>query len=108
MKNLAVCFVVLAGLAAATPARAEGGPLGLGLEIGVPTGLSLKYYMGRSSGGSVMAIQAGLGVIERYGDDGFHVHVQVLWHPKPLATTPDFTLPVYLGVGGRVLDHDDD
>jgi hypothetical protein len=80
---------------------------GMGLMLGTPTGLSMKYYFGRSSGGSVMALQAGLGVVENFGDDGLHLHVDVLWHPAVLARTADFTLPFYVGVGGRLLEHDE-
>ena len=97
-------------LAASSPARAEGGhEFGLGLELGAPTGLAMKYYMGSSGGrGGMMALQAGLGVVENWGPDGFHLHVDVVWHPTVLARTPDFTLPFYFGVGGRVLDWNDD
>jgi hypothetical protein len=100
--------VLLVTTVAATPAHAAGDhPFGLGLELGAPTGLAAKYYLGPSSRGHMMAIQGGLGVIERYGDDGFHLHVEVLWHPAVLTRTPDFTLPFYVGVGGRLLENDD-
>ena len=91
---------------AATPrvARADEHAFGLGIELGAPTGLAMKYYLGQSSGrGGMVAIQAGLGEIESWGPDGLYVHVDVVWHPALLATTPDFTLPFYVGVGGRML-----
>jgi hypothetical protein len=101
------------GTLAAAPREAaaqEGGhAFGLGIELGAPTGLAMKYYLGRSSGrGGMVAIQAGLGEIESWGPDGLHVHVDVVWHPALLATTPDFTLPFYVGVGGRLLHWRDD
>ncbi len=97
-------------MAAPTVAHAEppDRPFGLGLMLGAPSGLSAKYYLGHSSGGSAVALQAGLGVIEEVGDDGLHFFVEVVWHPTVLARTPSFDLPFYLGVGGRVLEHDND
>jgi hypothetical protein len=108
---LAVVAVSIAAATTSTTAHAAEGnahPFGLGIEVGAPTGLTAKYYLGRSRGGTMMALQFGVGAIERYHDDGLHLHVDVLWHPAVLARTPEFTLPLYLGVGGRVLQHDDD
>jgi len=77
-------------------------PFGLGVELGAPTGLAAKYYLGNR-----MALQMGVGVIEEWRDsDGLHLHAEMLWHPAILARTPSFTMPFYLGVGGRVLKHD--
>jgi hypothetical protein len=106
--RLAALLVVVSVLAfAPRVARAEGGDhaFGLGIELGAPTGLALKYYLGRSSGrGGVVALQAGLGEIRGWGDgEGVHLHLDVVWHPTVLARTPDFTLPFYVGVGGRLL-----
>jgi hypothetical protein len=105
--RLGFVLSLLVALVAMAPreARAEAGhAFGLGIELGAPTGLAMKYYMGQSSGrGGMVAIQAGLGEIESWGPDGLYVHVDVVWHPALLATTPDFTLPFYVGVGGRLL-----
>jgi hypothetical protein len=106
----AALFVIVS--AAARPARADdGGPhaFGLGLEIGAPLGLAMKYYLGHSSGrGGMLALEGGIGEIESWGPDGLYVHVDVLWHPAVLARTPDFTLPFTIGVGGRILHWRDD
>jgi hypothetical protein len=89
---------------AAAPPR----PFGLGLILGAPTGLSAKLYLGKP-----FALQFGLGFVEdgfndRGDSDGLHIHVEAVWHPAILANTPSFTLPFYIGVGGRILDDDDD
>ena len=42
------------------------------------------------------------------GRDGLQIHVDHLWHPVTLASTEDFELPLYVGIGGRVFDFDDD
>jgi hypothetical protein len=105
---------VVVGLLAATgtPARAAEPPahaFGLGIELGAPSGLAAKYYLGSSGGrGGMMALQAGLGVVENWGPDGIHFHLDVVWHPTVLARTPGFTMPFYFGVGGRILDWNDD
>jgi hypothetical protein len=107
-----LALVTLVSIAAAPrAAHAEEGAhaFGLGIELGAPTGLAMKYYLGRSSGrGGMVALQAGLGEIQSWGPDGLYVHVDVVWHPAVIATTPDFTLPFYVGVGGRLLNWRDD
>jgi len=75
---------------------------GLGLMLGAPSGLSGKYFVGRST-----AIDFGIGTIYDYRDRrGFHVHGDFLWHPVSLASTHAFELPFYVGVGGRYLNGD--
>jgi hypothetical protein len=87
----------------AVPAHAEErGDFGLGLQVGGPTGVAGKYYMDR------LALQFGLGVIESGWDDGTHLYLDVLWHPVVLTRQAAFTLPLYLGVGGRILNDDND
>lgn len=95
-------LLVLALLAAARTAQAEPNhPFGLGLVLGEPTGLTAKLYLGRPA-----ALQFGLGWIDTFNDySGLYVNMDVLWHPAILTRQPAFTLPFYLGVGGRILDH---
>ena len=98
-----VALATFALLAAAAPrrARAEGGPFGLGLIIGSPTGLSMKYYLGESG----HAIDAAVG-FAFVSSSGIHVHADYLWHPLVLTSDPAFKLPLHVGVGARILDHD--
>lgn len=81
-----------------SPAR-----LGLGLELGAPSGLNAKYFLGGS-----VAVQGGVGVIESWGDDGLHIHAEVVWHPALLHRASAVTIPLHVGVGGRFLEHDYD
>jgi hypothetical protein len=90
-----VLVVVLAG----SPAFAQGGSFGLGIIIGSPTGLSGKVYLDRQN-----AIDFALGAAF-VGGRGLHAHVDYLWHPVMLADDAAFFLPLYFGVGARVLDH---
>jgi hypothetical protein len=105
--RLTLVFATLLGAAGVAQAQ-EGSPpnpFGLGLIVGEPNvGLSAKYYIGNK-----MGIAAALGDTQRgWADDGIHLHVDVLWHPKVLTRQPAFDLPFYVGVGGRFLQHDGD
>jgi hypothetical protein len=81
-------------------ARAEAGPFGLGLILGNPTGLSMKYYLG----GTGHAIDGAIGgAFGGYG--GLHLHVDYLFHPVMLTRSSGFNLPLHVGIGARVLDH---
>jgi hypothetical protein len=72
--------------------------------LGMPSGLSGKYYLGSDT-----AVDAGLGAYHEPHDDGLEVHADFLWHPASLAAIPEFQVPIYFGVGGRMwLDDDDD
>ena len=76
---------------------------GLGLMLGVPSGLSGKYFVGRDQ-----AFDFGVGVIGRYRNrDGLHLHFDYLWHPVVIAKTEPFELPLYFGLGARFFDWDD-
>ncbi len=74
---------------------------GLGLELGVPTGLTGKYFVSPSG-----ALDFGIGAIysHYYYGDGLHLYADYLWHPVSLASTPAFELPFYVGVGLRYWD----
>lgn len=77
---------------------------GLGIMLGAPTGLSGKYFVGRST-----AIDFGIGG-NGYGygrgRSGLHLHADYLWHPVVLASPPEFELPLYVGIGGRFFSYD--
>ena len=70
---------------------------GLGLMLGSPSGLSGKYFVGRST-----AIDFGIGGVGCCrGRRGVELHADYLWHPFVLTSTPAFELPLYVGIGGR-------
>lgn len=96
-------LLAAAGLTAAAPraARAqpaEKGVLGVGLIVGEPTGVSAKYYL---SDDRAIDLAVGGAIVGR----GIQVHSDFLWHPWILEQKESFALPLYLGVGGRILDH---
>jgi hypothetical protein len=114
LRRLASLAVVATSLSLASQAAARPRPVraesfsanksfGLGLMLGAPTGLSGKYYLGADT-----ALDFGVGFIGRYRySNALHLHADFLWHPVVLASTPPFLLPLYFGVGGRLLQHDE-
>src|SRR5688500_13314297 len=103
--RLVLALVLTSSLAA--PAVADRlnseSRFGIGLELGAPTGLNGKYFLGGS-----VAIQGGIGVMRdnwyyRY-HDGLHIQGEVVWHPVVLHKGRDVTIPLHLGVGARMLD----
>lgn len=85
----------------ASPSTAEarkGGPFGLGVELGDPSGLSFKYFLGGET-----AVDGHLGFSLRH--DWFRAHVDYLFH-FPQRWGGGHWLP-YVGIGGKlaVWDH---
>lgn len=93
--------VLAAGLVALAPVgavadRLDKGVLGVGLMVGEPTGLTAKYYLADDT-----AIDAAVGaaIVSR----GLQAHGDHLWHPWVLEQKETFAMPVYVGVGARLL-----
>ncbi len=77
---------------------------GLGLMFGDPTGLSGKYFLGPDT-----ALDFGIGGAgwaHRYYGTALQIHVDHLWHPVSLTSADAFELPLYFGIGGRLLFFD--
>jgi hypothetical protein len=75
---------------------------GLGIELGAPFGLTGKYFLSANR-----ALDFGIGDIYNYFDRaGLHIYGDYLFHPVSLASTADFELPLYIGIGGRFWDFD--
>jgi hypothetical protein len=77
----------------------SNGKLGLGVELGAPSGLNGKYFLTPST-----ALNFGLGWLADYyyrDGNGVHLYLDHLWHPKSLVETEAFKLPFFVGVGGR-------
>jgi hypothetical protein len=102
MMRIVSVLALLAALAARPVAAAPSRPFGLGIQLGAPTGLTAKLYLDRP-----FALQMGIGVVDDFDDeDGLHLHLDFVWHPAILAREAAFTLPFYIGVGARLLQHD--
>jgi hypothetical protein len=101
-RLLGILVIVCTAALALAPRRAaaEGGPFGLGLILGSPTGFSAKLYLNRRN---ALDFALGFSFLNRRG---VAAHVDYLWHPVMLADDEAFFLPLYVGVGARILDHD--
>ena len=77
---------------------------GLGIMLGGPTGLNGKYYLGPDT-----AVDFGVGAYHRVRfHSAIQLHADFLWHPFNLVSDPVFDLPLYFGIGGRILFHEFD
>ncbi len=83
----------------AAAAQDEKGTLGLGIILGEPSGVSAKLYL---SDDQAIAGAAGSALV----GGGLQVHGDYLWHPVILEDRDKFVLPLYVGPGLRVFQHD--
>ncbi|MCH9684203.1 MAG: hypothetical protein K0V04_22410 [Deltaproteobacteria bacterium] len=82
--------------AAPTPGnkiRGRGGNFGLGLSLGDPLGLSMKYFMAANH-----ALQGDLGFAPLHHGDG-RFGLDYLWHPGTFVSNSDLDFLPYLGLG---------
>jgi hypothetical protein len=95
-RNL-LLLIVLTLLLPATSARAQQG-LGVGVFVGEPSGLSLKTWLSRATAFDAAAAWS-------FEDDGyFHVHGDFLVHNYNVFRVGKGAMPLYYGVGGRILN----
>lgn len=86
--------VALAGTSQAQDRKSN---VGLGVMIGEPTGFTLKSWVSPKS-----AFDVGL-AWSFNNDDNLYVHADYLWHNYNVFRVEQGSLPLYYGVGGRIL-----
>jgi hypothetical protein len=106
MKRIVLAAVmVLAAVSFARPAEATPrGSFGMGIIVGEPTGLDLKWFLN-----DVNAIEGAV-AWSFSGDTDVHIQVDYLYHFYDWIKVSKGLLPVFMGVGGRVAfreNHDD-
>jgi Protein of unknown function (DUF3996) len=81
---------------ASTP---QGRVFGLGLQLGYPTAITIKYMLRPDQG-----IVAGLGGFSGfvYNAPALSIHVDYVWHPTLLTSGEQFALTWYFGGGGNL------
>ena len=76
-----------------------GKQIGVGIQLGFPTALSLKYMLGPDT-----AVAAGIGAGSGFFFDPLlSLHADYLWHPNLLARGKGLRLSWFVGIGGWVL-----
>ena len=86
--------------ASSTP---QGRTIGIGLQLGYPTALTLKYMLRADQG-----IVAGVGGFSGFAYDvaAFSLHVDYLYHPHVLTRGEAFVVTWYVGIGGNLIIFD--
>ena len=102
MKIKSAIIAILTVLLTASVVMAEEG-LGVGVIVGEPTGITLKKWIGADR-----AID-GAAAWSLSGDNSLQLHADYLVHDFGLLKPGNINgkLPVYIGVGGRILLNDD-
>ena len=94
MRGAVVCMLVL--LVAPSAALAAGGPFGLGVIVGEPTGLSGKVFLSERNAID-FAVAWSLS-----GDNDLHLHGDYLHHWYGVIPVEKGRLPIFAGIGARV------
>jgi hypothetical protein len=97
MKKIALIIIALAALAGLAQAQAgrSGGNTGIGIIFGEPTGVSFKFWTGRT-----VAIDAAAAWSFVDGSS-FQLHGDLLFHSFDLFQVEKGRMALYYGFGGR-------
>ena len=99
-RKLILAVLLMAGVLFG-PASAKTDGVGLGVIIGEPTGPCFKIWTG-----SKTAIDGGLAwTLDHHSS--MHIHVDYLMHDFSLIKVEKGRLPLYFGIGGRILFEED-
>jgi hypothetical protein len=94
-KMIVTTTLFLVALAGASEAKPRG-DVGLGIIVGEPTGIDLKVFLG-----GVNAIE-GAAAWSLSGDNEFHIQLDYLYHFYEWIEVKKGSLPVFMGIGGRI------
>ncbi len=92
---ISIALLFLTGVERECQAQ-EKGVLGLGVLLGEPTGVAAKYFLTDDT-----ALSGALGFAPIA--NGLAAHVDYLWHPIVLDSRTTVVMPLYVGIGGRIL-----
>ena len=100
-KNILFCMVLGLMMIFAKPVTAQDHGFGMGLILGEPTGLSAKLW---TSGDNAFDFAAAWSF---KGDGHLLLQADYVWHFFNLMPVSSGKLPLYIGIGGRVVLADD-
>ncbi|MFC1669408.1 hypothetical protein ACFL20_03395 [Spirochaetota bacterium] len=101
-RNTVISLIIILIIAIYSPAQTQpspekisskGGNFGIGISLGDPTGLSMKYYLNPK-----MALQGHVAWQPLHHKSG-GLSVDFLWHPATILSQPEINLVPYLGGG---------
>jgi hypothetical protein len=96
LRTILLAFLLAIGLKSTAHAAAHG-PLGLGIVLIDPTGISANYYYDKQK-----SLSLGLG----FGDNYLHLNVDHLWYRNDIIIVDRTPIDLYLGLGARFYQHD--
>lgn len=96
MKKI-ISYLIFVVFVSASFIQAQNKGFGLGIIVGEPTGVSFKYWTSSST--------AFDGAVAWSFIDGgaFHIHADYILHTFNLIPVPSGNLPLYYGIGGRLV-----
>jgi hypothetical protein len=101
MKRIALMIALATSLLIPDMASAAGGRFGIGVMAGEPTGLSAKLHLNK-----VNALD--FGVAWSFSGSGhFHLHADYIFHKFGVINVDSGQMPLYFGVGARILFRED-
>jgi hypothetical protein len=104
-RGLILAAVIWTAVAVAQTADATPrGPFGLGIIVGEPTGLDLKWFLN-----DINAVEGAL-AWSFSGNTEVHIQADYLYHFYDWIKVKEGLLPVFIGIGGRIafVEHGDD
>jgi hypothetical protein len=96
-KNMLFCMVLGLTIILVKPITAQGHGFGMGIVLGEPTGLSAKLW---TSGDNAFDFAAAWSF---KGDGNLLLQADYVWHFFNLIPVSSGKLPLYIGIGGRVV-----
>jgi hypothetical protein len=100
-KNILFTMVLGLMMIIAKPLTAQDHGFGMGLILGEPTGLSAKLWTSSDNAFDFAAAWS------FKGDGHLLLQADYVWHFFNLMPVPSGKLPLYIGIGGRVILADD-
>ena len=100
-RNILFTMVLGLMMILAKPAAAQDHGFGMGLILGEPTGLSAKLWTSSDNAFDFAAAWS------FKGDGNLLLQADYVWHFFELMPVPSGKLPLYIGIGGRVVLADD-
>jgi hypothetical protein len=100
MKNRLIIAIIFLLIIAACM-RAQDKNFGIGIILGEPSGVNGKLWLGSSNALDMAAAWS------FKGNDHLLLQADYVWHSFDLISVSSGKLPIYFGIGGRVLFADD-